>query len=140
MAEAVNFAGRPSEEAAAISMKFADGGIAALTVGGYGANAHWDFPRIDVTTAKGQARLKGKHHMWESLTWAQRGADNVQSITAPPEILGSTRYTHALTYFLDCIRRGEAPSATIEDGVIAVAVAEAVYQSARTGQKVLLDL
>lgn len=73
MAEAAQFAGRPSEEAAAITLKFESGAIAALTVGGYGANAHWDFPRIDITTEHGQARLRGRHHMWDSLSWAPRG-------------------------------------------------------------------
>jgi myo-inositol 2-dehydrogenase/D-chiro-inositol 1-dehydrogenase len=138
MAEAAHFAGRPSEEAAAIALKFENGAIAALTVGGYGANAHLDFPRIDITTANGQARLKGRHHMWESLSWATRGADAVQTLTRPPEVLGTTRYTHALTHFLACVRSGETPSVTIEDGITAVALAEAVYQSARTGQKVNL--
>lgn len=140
MAEAVNFAGRPSEEAAAISIKFDSGAIAALTVGGYGANAHWDFPRIDITTEHGQARLKGRHHMWESLTWATRDQDTVQSFTQPPEVLGSTRYVHALTHFFECVRSGETPSATMQDGYISVALAEAVYESARTGKKILLDL
>jgi myo-inositol 2-dehydrogenase/D-chiro-inositol 1-dehydrogenase len=139
MAEAVNFVGRPSEEAAAISIKFESGAIAALTVGGYGANAHWDFPRIDVTTAHGQARLKGRHHMWESLTWATRDDDIVHTMTQPPEILGTTRYTHALTEFVNCIRDGRQPSATIKDGEIAVALAEAVYTSARSGKKVTLE-
>jgi predicted dehydrogenase len=139
MAEAVNFAGRPSEEAAAIAIRFESGAIAGLTVGGYGANAHWDYPRIDVTTRNGQARLKGRHHMWESLSWAVRDADTIHSYTQPPEILGSTRYTHALTHFFDCIRKGEKPTATIEDGMTAVALAEAVYRSARTGQKITLD-
>jgi predicted dehydrogenase len=140
MAEAVNFAGRPSEEAAAIAIKFEGGAIAGLTVGGYGANAFWDYPRIDITTENGQARLKGQHHMWESLSWALRDADIVQSMTQPPEILGTTRYTHAMTYFLNCVKNGEPPSGTIDDGVVAVAIAEAVYESARTGKKIELDL
>lgn len=138
MVEAANFAGRPSEEAAAIAIKFDRGAIAALTVGGYGAGAHWDFPRIDIATENGQARLKGRHHMWESLTWATRDAAVAQSMTQPPEILGATRYTHAMTHFLDCVRQGETPSATMDDGAVAVAMAEAVYRSARTGRKVVI--
>lgn len=136
MAEAVNFTGSPSEEAAAISISFASGAVAALTVGGYGANAHWDFPRIDIATAHGQARLKGRHHMWESLTWARRDSSETQTFLQPPEMLGSTRYTHAMTHFFDCVRNETQPTATIEDGITAVALAEAVYASARTGMKV----
>lgn len=140
VAEAVQFADRPMEEAAAISLKFESGAIAALSVGGYGSNAHWDYPRIDITTEHGQARLKGRHHMWDSLTWAKRDTDTVQTFTHPAEILGSTRYTHAMTYFLDGLRTGKQPNATIEDGITAVTIAEAVTQSARTGQKVNLDI
>ena len=139
MAEAAQFAGKPMEEAAAIALKFESGAIAALTVGGYGANAHWDYPRIDITTAHGQARLRGRHHMWDSLSWSLRGNDTVSSFTQPPEILGTTRYTQALTHFLDCLRRGEPPSATIADGMLSVAIADAVTRSARSGEKVNLD-
>ncbi len=140
MAEAAQFAGRPSEEAAAITLRFANGAIAALTVGGYGSNAHWDFPRLDLTTEHGQARLRGRHHMWDSLSWAQRDADTVSSFTQPPEILGTTRYTHAFTHFLACLRAGKQPSTTIEDGMLSVAIADAVTRSARSGQKIMLNL
>jgi len=138
-AEAARFAGRPAEEAAAISLRFESGAIAALTVGGYGANAHWDFPRIDITTAHGQARLRGRHHIWESLTWAKRGEDSVSTFTQPPEILGTTRYTHAFNHFFECLRQGMQPRATIEDGMLSVAIADAVTRSARSGKNVLID-
>ena len=138
-AEAVSYADRPSEEAAAISLRFESGAIAALTVGGYGANAHWDFPRIDITTRHGQARLRGRHHMWDSVAWAKRGGDTVSTFTQPAEILGSTRYTHALTHFFECLRRGEQPCATIQDGMLSVAIADAVTRSARSGKKILID-
>ena len=140
MAEAAQFAGRPSEEAAAITLRFESGAIAALTVGGYGANAHWDYPRIDITTERGQARLRGRHHLWESLSWALRDEDTVKSFTQPPEILGTTRYTNALTHFVDCLRQDEPPEATMEDGLLAVAIADAVRRAARGGQKIMLDL
>jgi predicted dehydrogenase len=139
LAEGAQFADRPSEEAAAIVIAFDGGGIAALTVGGYGASAHWEYPRIDVATEKGQAHLVGRHHMWESLTWATRDAAVAQSMARPPEILGATRYTHAMSHFLQCVRSGTAPSATIADGMLAVEMAEAVYRSARTGQKVTIQ-
>lgn len=139
MAEAARFGGRPMEEAAAISLKFENGAIAALTVGGYGANAHWDYPRIDITTQHGQARLRGRHHMWDSLSWARRGSDTVTAYTSPPEILGSTRYTNALAHFRNCLLNGERPSATIEDGMLSVAIADAVTRAARSGQKIRLD-
>lgn len=139
MAETVRFSGRPSAEAAAITLKFESGAVAALTVGGYGAQAHLDFPRIDICTEHGQARLKGRHHMWEALTWATRQSDTVQTFTRPPESLGTTRYTHALTHFLDCVRNGSTPSSGIVDGERAVVLAEAVATAARIGQRIYLD-
>jgi len=140
MAEGAQFAGRPTEEAAAIALRFEGGAIAALTVGGYGANAHWDYPRIDISTQHGQARLRGRHHMWDSLTWTRRDENTVKTFTHPPEILGTTRYTNALTHFVDCIRNGEQPEATMQDGLLSVAIADAVTRAARSGQKIMLDL
>jgi len=140
MAEAGTFKGSPSEEVAAITLRFASGAIAALTVGGLGVGAHHDYPRLDVVTANGQAHLIGREHIWEQVRWAIRGESTVQSLTAPPEMLGTTRYTYALRHFFDCLKAGRTPTATIEDGVRAVAIAEAVYESARSGRKVLLDI
>jgi predicted dehydrogenase len=138
-AEGGIFAGSPSEDAAAVVIRFESGAIAALTLGGLGAKANPAFPRIDLVTANGQAHLAGRHHIWESLTWAIRDDDEARTLVTRPEQLGDTRYTLALRHFFDCIRDGRAPEATIEDGVRAVALAEAVYQSARTGEKVLLS-
>jgi predicted dehydrogenase len=140
MAEAANFNARPSEDAAVLSMRFESGAIAALTIGGIGVGARHDFPRLDVITQNGQAHLTGRQHMWESLRWATRNSDAESVFTAPPELLGTTRYTHAIAHFVDCIRAGKSPTATIEDGILAVVLAEAVYESARTGQKVAIEL
>jgi predicted dehydrogenase len=140
MAEAANFNQHPSEDAAAVSIRFASGAIAALTIGGLGATAHQDFPRIDVTTQHGQARLRGKHHMWESLTWATHTDKETRTFTELPEVLGTTRYTRAMQHFFACIRSRQPPTATIEDGITAVALAEAVYKSAHSGRKVLVDI
>lgn len=139
-AEAGNFNQRPSEDAAAVTMRFESGAIAALTIGGVGAGAHQDYPRIDVVTQHGQARLRGKHHMWESLTWAARGDKEPRTFTELPEVLGTTRYTRAMQHFFACIRSGRQPTATIADGVMAVALAEAVYESARSGHKVSVNI
>jgi scyllo-inositol 2-dehydrogenase (NAD+) len=139
-AEAASFKGSPSEEVAAITLSFAGGAIAALTVGCLGAGAHHDYPRLDVVTANGQAHLAGRDHIWERLTWALRGSDETQTLTAAPERLGHTRYTRAMQHFLDCVRNGQKPSATIEDGIRSVAIAQAVYESAHSGHKVQLSL
>lgn len=140
MAEAINPMGTPSENAAAIALRFADGAIAALTVGGVGVGAFREFPRLEVVTANGQARLYGREHVWDRLQWATREGDAVQQVICPPEGLGSTRYTHAFQHLFDCIRAGVQPSVGVEDGVRTVALAMAVYESARTGKKVNIEI
>lgn len=138
MAEATNPMGAPSENAAAVTVRFASGAIAALTLGGIGTAAQKEFPRIDLVTANGQARLTGNGHIWDRLRWANRKEETMHDLLAPPEALGNTRYTHAFTHFVDCVRHKRRPSVGIEDGVTAVALAMAVYESARTGQKISL--
>ncbi len=119
-------------------MRYAGGGLAALTVGATGAKAFREFPRLDVTTQHGQAKLLGRDHIWERLDWTLRSRDELSSLLLPAEVEGRTRYTYAFRHFFECIREGRQPSVGIEDGVRAVAMAMAVYESARTGQKVAL--
>ncbi len=138
-AEAINPMGAPSENAAAVTVRFADGGIAALTLGGIGAGAVREFPRLDVVTANGQACLAGREHIWDQLTWCTRGDDSMQRLIRPPESLGNTRYTYALRHFCECIRSGRPPSATVEHGVRAVALAMGVLESIRTGCRVPIN-
>jgi predicted dehydrogenase len=136
MAEAINPLDTPSEHAAALSVRFAGGVIAALTIGGIATGAYHAYPRIEVITADGQALLTGRDHIWERVSWAGRGDDGVREIVAPPEALGSTRYTHAFQHFFACIRTGQPPTCGVVDGVRAVALAMAVYESARTGKRI----
>ena len=137
-AEVGNFAGSPSAEAGAIVIRFASGGIAALTCGGVGGGGERDFPRLELVTANGQARLAGREHIWEELSWTTRDGDQVHRVKLPSEGLGDTRYTRALRHFFECLRTGQKPEATVEDGVRSVALAMGVYESARTGGKVEL--
>jgi predicted dehydrogenase len=140
MAEGATFKGSPSEEAAAVTLRFANGAMAALTLGGVATGAFHNFPRLNVMTEKGQAQLLGREHMWELLTWATRGSSETHSLMAPPELLNNTRYTLAFQHFLECVQQGQQPTATVQDGIRSVAIAEAVYQSIHTGQKVQVQL
>lgn len=137
-AEAANFTGSPSEDAAALTVRYAAGGLAALTIGATGAKAFREFPRLDVTTQYGQAKLRGRDHIWERLSWTRRDRDDVRSLLLPAEVEGRTRYTYAFRHFFECLRAGRQPSVGVEDGVQTVAMAMAVYESAHTGQKVTL--
>ena len=134
MATANSHLGAPSENAAAITIRFENGASAALTVGGIGTGAFRTYPRIDLVAANGQAHLAGHEHIWTELTWATRDDESVQSIYRSPEGLGNTRYSDAFRHFADCIRNGRAPSSGVDDGVRSVRMAMAVYESARSGQ------
>ena len=138
-AEGITVRGSPSEEAAAIALRFESGAVASLMVGGLGAGAFNAFPRLNLITDKGQAQLGGHDHTWSSLTWATREGADRHMLEASPETLGQTRYTHALRHFAACVKSGKRPSATVQDGVRAVALAEAVYTSIRSGQKVTVQ-
>jgi predicted dehydrogenase len=135
-AEGGNFCGRPAEEAASITLRFENGSLAALTCGGIGVGAFSEYPRIELITEHGQAQLTGRSHVWEELRWARRDDGEVRCLSAPPEQLGATRYTHAFELFFHCIREGSAPPATIDEAVLSVDVAMAVIASARSGRPV----
>jgi len=136
MAEAINPMECPSENAAAVTLRFKSGAIAALTIGGIGAAGFKSYPRIDVITANGQARLFGREHIWERVSWTTRDSSDMQEMILSPEALGNTRYTHALQHFLDCVREGRQPSSGVEAGLKTVALAMAVYESARSSRQV----
>jgi predicted dehydrogenase len=135
-AEGINPLAHPSETGAAITLRFANGSVAALLVGGLGAGGDNRYPRLKLIAANGQAHLQGREHYWEELTWTLRGEANSHTLHAPPESLQNMRYTHAFRHFIECVRSGAQPLATVADGIRSAALAEAVYESIRTGQKV----
>lgn len=126
--------GRPSETAATISLRFANGGIVTLTAGGVGSAAVADYPWLELHGANGYLRMSGANHVWRKLEWAPAGADRLQSVTVSPEQLGRTRYTDALEHFVHCIGQGLQPEATVSDGVLMVRIADAVRESFTTGR------
>jgi predicted dehydrogenase len=136
MAEGANPKGSPSEEIAALTMRFESGAIAALTVGALATGTFRNYPRINLVAENGQAQLEGRDHIWESLSWATRGSRELQHFVAPPEPLNQTRYTRAFQHLADCVKNKQQPSATLRDGVRAVALAEALYEAIHTGKKV----
>jgi predicted dehydrogenase len=135
-AEAINPFGMPAEHAAAMTMRFTDGAIAALTVGGIGASGFHRTHRLDVVTVNGQASLEAHDHVWETIRWTLRGREETQSLALRPEQLGNTRYTDALRHFIHCIRSGTAPQTGPLEGLKCVALAMAAVESARSGRKV----
>ena len=121
--------GRPSEEAAAVSVGFEGGGIASLMIGGVGSGGDHDFPSLTLYCENGQAVLRGRDHTWYELEWILRGDTETHRFAAAPEQLGRTRYTDSLERFLQSINEGGDPPSTVADGLRAVRVAESIYRS-----------
>jgi len=136
MAAGRSFAGSPSEDGAAVTLSFASGAVAALTIGGLASSAFKAFPRLDLMTTNGQAHLAGREHIWESLTWALRDSECTSTLELPAEALGVTRYTRALEHFIASLSSGKNPEATIDDGIRSVALAEMVYRSIHENRRV----
>lgn len=139
-AETGRFTGRPKDDAASITIRFASGGIASLCCGGLGIGAFQDFPRLTLFAERGQAELIGAGHVWNTLRWATANDPTVRQFEASPEQLGSTRYTAAFDRFASCVRDQTPPPATIGDGVLAVELAMATARSAQTERPVDLPL
>ena len=135
-AEAVNPFAMPAEHAAALSLRFRGGAVAALTIGGIGAGAFHDTPRLDVVSANGQAHLQGHDHVWQALRWTIRGSAETHCLTLSPEQLGQTRYSDGLRHFIACIRSAQTPQTGPLEGLKSVALAMATVESARSGHKV----
>ncbi len=139
-AEATTHLGMPSENCATVNIRFANGALAALTIGGIGASAMKRFPRVELIAKNGQAVLSGQEHIWTELEWAARDEATTHHMLQSPEGLGKTRYTDAFNHFINCIRDNSQPQSGAESGVWTVAIAMAVYESARSGRTVELDL
>jgi predicted dehydrogenase len=129
---------RPSAELGAVTLGFASGAVAALTLGAHAAGAMDDFPRLDLVTSAGRASLRGRGHVWTGLTWARRGEAEARQLNATPEYLGETRYAESLRRFAASIRSGTTPPAALADGLLAVDLADAIYRSAASGRRVEL--
>lgn len=141
-AEGGRSAGRPMEDSAAITLRFEQGGIASLACGGLGVSGGGgglaEFPSLSLFAQRGQAELRGRNHVWESLRWATHDDPATRVLVAPPEQLGTTRYTHAFEHFFDCLRYNRPPTATLDHAVRSVDVAMAVIESARQHRPVEL--
>lgn len=138
-AKGTRFAGRPSEESAAVTLEYSSGAVASVLLGGCGAAAHQHYPRLNLVTANGQAQLWGQDHIWTELHWAKRDDSELRLMQSHPERLSTTRYVSALEHFADCIRRGQKPQSSVADGIRTVHIAEAIYRSLSTQEAVRLE-
>lgn len=139
-AEAVNLLEDPAEDAMTATVSFESGGIASLSLGCVGCSAFGDFPSLQVVAPRGEAHLRGRSHVWESLTWTHRGESSRHRFDHSPEQLGATRYDDAISHFVSCIRERSCPQTDVEAGVAAVDFAYALMRSAELVRPIDLPL
>ena len=132
-AEPVEDDRRNTATGAAVTLAFDTGARAALTLGCIATGGIRDFPRLDIAYENGQAKLEGREHMWTGLRMVRRG-QGVETMGADPETLGRTRYSDAFDHFLAAVRDGTPFAATLEDGLRAVRIADAIYRSIASGR------
>lgn len=119
------------DERAILTVEFKSGAHGTISV-------HSDAPcvreHIHVWDDEGAVYLEGRQ-------WEERELERVEedSTTVIPYIDRSQQRTKAEA-FLDCIETGEEPPATARDALAVTALTEAAYESARTGERVSVDV
>ncbi len=118
----------------AAAIRFANGGVARVIVGEYGLSLTGSPWRLWATDGTVSATAHSD---------VQTGATSLsgRSNTAEPCISGDTRAAQleSLRAFVDAVARGGEPLAGAEDGVRAVALADAVYEAMAARRRVQLD-
>lgn len=135
-AEGANFSGSPSEDSVVLTLRFENGGIAALALGLADARGLRRSPRIELVAANGRAELVGDDHIWKALRWNLSGEKESREFKKDPERLAATRYSAALGKFVEAVRDGATAPVGVEDAVQAVDLAAAVRQSLESGRAV----
>ncbi|UPV76573.1 Gfo/Idh/MocA family oxidoreductase (plasmid) [Halorussus limi] len=119
------------DERAILTVEFKSGAQGTISV-------HSDAPcvreHIHVWDEEGAVYLEGRQ-------WEKRKLERVDedSTTVIPYIDRSQQRSKAEA-FIDCIETGETPPATARDALAVTALTEAAYESARSGERVSVDV
>ena len=119
------------DERAILTVEFESGAHGTISV-------HSDAPcvreHIHVWDDDGAVYLEGRQ-------WEERQMKEIdsESTTVIPYIDRSTQRNKA-EVFVDCVERGEEPPATARDALAVTALTEAAYESARSGERVAVDV
>ncbi|MBK1875514.1 Gfo/Idh/MocA family protein [Pelagicoccus mobilis] len=128
----------PSEDAAIVNIKYPEGRAATLSIGGIGTAGVGDFPRLELWASNGHAVLTGNQHIWTDIAWTPAETNETVILKTAPESLTQTRYTKAFEHLFDCLDKDIPVEADIEDGTLCVRMAEAIYSSIKTDERVLI--
>lgn len=130
-------AGFPVEDSTVAMITFANGALAVVENG-------WILPQGHPSRSDGsfwiqgtQGRLDGEL-LLQGLRLATGENTTYVGTVFMPRVDGQIRggFVHEVQHFVRCVRLGEAPLVSAKDGLIAVQMAEAVSESARTHRPV----
>ena len=124
----------PVADAAAATLKFASGGVAALGIG-YGCE--WPMAKEEVLLATPTMvfELQGGFDRADQLRWCRRDDPNdVHTEVAEPPYQGG--FPEEIAHFVDCVANDKPPLADGVAGRESVRVCLAIKESIRTGRPV----
>jgi predicted dehydrogenase len=140
-----------AEDTAFVVLRFENGGIAEL-VNSWASASGIDV-RIEVYGTQGTAFLDSSRELGGMKVYSQNGYGQPLDVEASlrPHVLSKkgwsfpipdewTQHGHAyeVKHFVDCVRGVAEPLCTLEEGLRALELVEAIYESARTGRPVEL--
>ena len=91
-----------------------------------------DVDFCEVVGTKGSLRLDPAYEYSEPLSWKLKVEGKEQEKTFPTR----DQFGAEISYFSDCVLKGKDPEPSGEEGLIDVAIVEALYKSAATGKPV----
>jgi predicted dehydrogenase len=116
------------------------------------ANVHVEFESgatADISVFGDASAVREAHHVWdedgaayvEGRGWGGRSLTTIDAEgTEHAPLLDRNAERNKAEAFMDCIETGEDPPATPTDAIRVTAVVEAAYESARAGERVVVDL
>lgn len=140
-----------SEDTAFVVLRFENGGIAEL-VNSWASASGIDV-RVEVYGTQGTAFLDSSRGIGGMKVYSQNGYGKSLEVEASlrPHVLSKkgwsfpnpdewTSHGHAyeVKHFVECVKGNEQPACTLEDGLRALELVEAIYESAKTGRPVEL--
>ncbi len=108
----------PQLNCAAMTLRFDTGAVASLSAGMVGTPA-LPNEELFVATAAGIAEVRGRFDNPDTLHWALRGERELRK-----EEFAGDPFRAELEHFLSCIRTGEAPLTSGEEGLRSLALCE----------------
>jgi predicted dehydrogenase len=122
-----------TEDSADLTLRFESGAVASV---------HLDFiqrppaHRLEITGLDGQIA-------WDNgdgiVRWRRGSEETWTTACPPPGFERNTLFVDEMRHFLDCVRNGASPIATLEDGIKVVELVEAAKHSAAEQRTIEVD-